>query len=90
MSAARPSRSTAALTRLPPFARRMLWFVVAVVLLMAVAALSPSEEGSMKVNPFPGAAWAADVPQRDGCRHFTERRLRDGDVFVVGRFQACE
>ena len=88
MPAAHPSRF--ALTRLPPFARRMLWFVAAVALLMAVAALSPSEEGGMKRNPFPGAAWAADVPQKDGCRVFTERRVRDGIVEDAIRVQVCE
>jgi hypothetical protein len=41
----------------------MLWFVVAVALLMAVAALTPSEDGGLKSNPFPGAAWAAEVPK---------------------------
>lgn len=80
MPAVRQSRSAAALTRLPPFARRMLWFVAAVVLLMAVAALSPSDEGGMKANPFPGAAWAADVPQQDGCRLFGERRFCEATV----------
>jgi hypothetical protein len=88
MPAAHPSRF--ALTRLPPFLRKALWFVVAVVLLMAVAALSPSEEGGMKSNPFPGAAWAADVPQRDGCRVFTERVVREGRVERFTRVRACE